>query len=422
MSMEEMKQRPKAIIVGGSIAGISCAHALISAGWNVVVLEKSTSPPQRNATGAGIAMDPLSQKIIKSWISQPQLLQEITIPLTIDQNVVTDGDKIRILTRDEKFNFRAAHWSELHGLLFNDLPPEIFLWGHHFLSLHISKDRTSVSVKAKCVQTDEIIEINGDLLVAADGSLSSIRKTFLPDLKLRYSGYCAWRGILDFSGKENSETVLGIRKLYSDLGNGVYIHLAGETHSVLYELGYEKLNWVLFVHHPEPKLKGNSVTMKVTSDMINNMYKEAEKVCLPEFVELMKKSKEPFLNFIYDCDPLEQIVWDNVVLIGDAAHPTTPHGARSTNMAIADAAILGKCLQKWGAENLASALEDYQRLRLPVTSKQVLYSRKMGRIKQGLHVPGVKTFDPKTASPKECEKLLPHKNMPFFYGVPGLDG
>ncbi|XP_050213737.1 uncharacterized protein LOC126665077 [Mercurialis annua] len=419
---ETIKKRAKAIIVGGSIAGISCAHALISAGWDVVVLEKSSSPPKSSATGAGIAMDLLSQKIVKSWISQPHLLQEITIPLTIDQNVVTDGDKIRILTRDENFNFRAAHWSELHGLLSNDLPSEIFLWGHLFLSLHISEDKASVSVKAKCVQTDEIIEINGDLLVAADGSLSSIRKTFLPDLKLRYSGYCAWRGVLDFSGKENSETILGIRKLYSDLGNCSYFHLAGGSHSVLYELRYEKLNWVWYVLHPEPELKGNSVTMKVNTDMINNLHQEAEEVWHPEFVKVMKESKEPFLNFIYDCDPLQQIVWDNVVLIGDAAHPTTPHGGRSTNMAIADAAVFGKCLQKWGVEDLASALEEYQRLRLPVTSKQVLHSRRMGRLKQGLHLPDVNTFDPKTASQEECEKLLPHKNMPFFYGVPGLDG
>nr|DAD27049.1 TPA_asm: hypothetical protein HUJ06_028517 [Nelumbo nucifera] len=33
--------KPNAVVVGGSIAGISCVHALTAAGWDAVVLEKS---------------------------------------------------------------------------------------------------------------------------------------------------------------------------------------------------------------------------------------------------------------------------------------------------------------------------------------------------------------------------------------------
>lgn len=29
----------------------------------------------------------------------------------------------------------------------------------------------------------------------------------------RYSGYCAWRGVLDFSQNENSKTIQGMRNL-----------------------------------------------------------------------------------------------------------------------------------------------------------------------------------------------------------------
>ena len=55
------------------------------------------------------------------------------------------------------------------------------------------------------------------------------------------------------------------------------------------------------------------------------MHQEAEKVCVLELVRVMKETKDPFLNFIYDSNPLEQIFWNNVVLIGDVANPTTPH-------------------------------------------------------------------------------------------------
>ncbi|CAJ2674962.1 unnamed protein product [Trifolium pratense] len=410
----------KAVIAGGSIAGISTAHALILAGWDVLILEKTTSPPTGSPTGAGLGLNPLSQQIIQSWISKPpQFLHNSTFPLTIDQNEATDSEKKvnRTLIRDESFNFRAAHWADLHGILYNALPEEVFLWGHLFISYHVANEKGSVIIKAKVLQTGEIIEIVGDLLVAADGCLSSIRQKYLPDFKLRYSGYCAWRGVLDFSEIEDSETITGIKKAYPDLGKCLYFDLASGTHSVFYELLNKKLNWIWYVNQPEPEVKGTSVTTKVTSDMIQKMHKEAEKVWIPELAKVMKETKEPFLNFIYDSDPLEKIFYDNVVFVGDAAHPTTPHCLRSTNMSLLDASVLGKCIEKWGAEKLGSALEEYQFIRLPVTSKQVLHARRLGRIKQGLVLPDRDPFDPKSARQEDCQELL-QRNTPFFNDGP----
>lgn len=71
----------------------------------------------------------------------------------------------------------------------------------------------------------------------------------------RYSGYCAWRGVLDFSRSENSETIKGIRKAYPELGNGLYFDLGSRTHSVIYELPNKRLNWIWYINQPEPQLK-----------------------------------------------------------------------------------------------------------------------------------------------------------------------
>lgn len=164
-------------------------------------------------------------------------------------------------------------------------------------------------------------------------------------------------------------------------------------------------------------MQGTSVTMKVHKEMIEKMHEEAEKVWIPELAKLMKQTEEPFINVIYDSDPLPQLYWDNVVLVGDAAHPTTPHGLRSTNMSILDAGVLGHCLGNWGLENLGSALEEFQSIRLAVVSKQVLHARKLGRIKQGLAVQDQKPFDPMTATLEESLPLQ-QRNMPFFEGAP----
>ncbi|XP_077211604.1 FAD-dependent monooxygenase sdgC-like [Tasmannia lanceolata] len=268
------KRIRKGVVVGGSIAGVSCAHALMVAGWDVVVVEKSCAPQTGSPTGAGLGLDPQARQFLQSWLSHPHLLHHVTMPLALDQNQATDSEKkiSWTLTRDESFNFRAAHWADLHALLYKALPRDVVLWGHHFLSFNTAHDKSSVTVKAKVLQTDEIVEIVGDLLIAADGSLSTICRTFLPELKLRYLGYSAWRGVLDFSENENSDTIIGIRRAYPELGNCLYFDLAPGTHCVLYELQGKKINWIWYFNQPEPVLKGSSVTIKVSSDMIEKMH------------------------------------------------------------------------------------------------------------------------------------------------------
>lgn len=78
----------------------------------------------------------------------------------------------------------------------------------------------------------------------------------------------------------------------------------------------------------------------------------------------------PFLNAIYDREPLKQLVWGRVALLGEAAHPTTPHGLRSTNMAIGDAAALRRAFEGHNGDVL-SALAAYQAERLAPTTREV---------------------------------------------------
>ncbi|XP_057790860.1 uncharacterized protein LOC131007970 [Salvia miltiorrhiza] len=185
---EETERKGKAVVVSDSIAGLSCTHALIIASWGVVVLEKTSSPATGCANGAGLGFDPLAQKVIKSWLDEPHALDLTTLPLTIDQNEATDGDKKInwMLIRDESFNFRAALWSDLYSLLYKALPPKTVRWGQTFLSFCVSDDGNRVRMKAKASQFGEIVEVAGDLLVAADGCLSSIRQSFFPECKLRF--------------------------------------------------------------------------------------------------------------------------------------------------------------------------------------------------------------------------------------------
>ncbi|XP_011622915.1 uncharacterized protein LOC18433045 [Amborella trichopoda] len=412
-----MMGKPRAIIVGGSISGLACAHSLGGAGWDVVVVEKASGLAHSgSSTGAGLGLDRHSCRVLAQWLTEQTLLHG-SLPLKVDQNQATDSEKkvCWTLARDDDFGFRAAHWGDLHALLYYSLPPQTVLWGHHFLSFQRSQE--GVQAQVEIIETDSVIKIVGDLLVAADGCLSAIRRHFFPDHKLRYLGYSAWRGVLDFSENEYSDIILGLRRVYPELGNCLYFDLAQGTHCVIYEIQNKRINWIWYVNQPEPQSKGNSMTVKVRGDMVEKMHQEAEKAWVPELARLMKETKEPFINIMYDSDPLVRLSWDNVVLVGDAAHPTSPHGLRSTNMSILDAWVLGHSLRKSGVENLGLALKEYESLRLPVVSKQVLHSRHLGRLKQGFLFSPPHSFPWKNAGPEEREELLQRK-MPFFEEIP----
>lgn len=161
-------------------------------------------------------------------------------------------------------------------------------------------------------------------------------------------------------------------------------------------------------------MQARSMTMKVNGDMVKRLHKQVDDLWVPELTKVIKETKDPFINVIYDCDPLEQIVWDNVVLVGEAAHPTTPHCARSTNMTLLDASILGQCLRRnRRLFNLESALAEYQALRLPILHAQVLHSRLVGQIKQGLTLSDREPFDPSVATTTRYLQKLQIRNIPF---------
>lgn len=84
MEEKEEEEKPKAVVVGGSVAGLSCAHALISAGWRVLVLEKTPDPPSGSPTGAGLGLEPQSLSFLSSWLPSPELLRESTLPMAVD--------------------------------------------------------------------------------------------------------------------------------------------------------------------------------------------------------------------------------------------------------------------------------------------------------------------------------------------------
>ena len=82
-------------------------------------------------------------------------------------------------------------------------------------------------------------------------------------------------------------------------------------------------------------------------------------------------------NDLVDRPPARQYARGRVVLVGDAAHPTTPNLGQGANMAIDDAIVLARALRD--ADSLATALARYERERLERTRLIVKRSWSFGR-------------------------------------------
>ncbi|PRY65886.1 2-polyprenyl-6-methoxyphenol hydroxylase-like FAD-dependent oxidoreductase [Glaciihabitans tibetensis] len=159
------RPRRRAIVVGGSLAGLCAALALSASGWEVTILEQSTQPP----AGMGMSID-------------VALLSAVT------------GLDMRALPVIET-GFPATGWGLLRQALADavERQPRIDL---------------REGVRALAVvdgQTDVVVETNAgmhraEFVVGADGYASTVRRLVSPEEPhAEYGGVVLWRGLVDES-------------------------------------------------------------------------------------------------------------------------------------------------------------------------------------------------------------------------------
>src|SRR5205085_3848643 len=180
----------RAVVIGGGIGGLCTAIGLQQAGVESVVYEQAERLSQ---VGAGVTL----------WANAMKALRK----LGLADAVINTGAKIergeirtadgRTLSRSEQGELEqlfgeptiAIHRADLHDILLSALPTGTLRLGARCVRLE--QDEAGAATHFSDGQTDR-----ADLIVGADGVNSVVRKQLFPDLKLRYSGYTAWRGVV----------------------------------------------------------------------------------------------------------------------------------------------------------------------------------------------------------------------------------
>ncbi|MBI3917784.1 MAG: FAD-dependent monooxygenase [Betaproteobacteria bacterium] len=180
--MPPPSRRPRALVIGGSLAGLSAANLLLRQGWDVEVFEQSTE--KLEGRGAGIITHPGLFDVIRV-IGIPV---DDTIGVAIEGRIVIDRSGALI----GKFPLPqvVSTWGRLYLPLKAAFPSEHYHLGYSF-------DRVSQAADGIVAHFANGESARGDLLIGADGLRSAVRGCLLPEAQPVYAGYVAWRGLVD---------------------------------------------------------------------------------------------------------------------------------------------------------------------------------------------------------------------------------
>ena len=354
------KTAGRAIISGGSIGGLFSAVALLREGWDVHVYERTEV--ELAGRGAGIVTHKtLIDALTHVGASVEDLGVEVAERVAFDKA----GGRVAAIP----FPQIVTSWDRIHQLL-RALIPE----GHHHLGTHITgyTDHGDRVV----AHTADGQDIEGDILIGADGFRSAIRGQMLPDVQPIYSGYVVWRALAheaDLSGPVQGD-VFPAFGFFAPTGTQIIGYpIAGPNNDL--RPGKRRYNFVWYSPVPKEKLNdmlrdetGHTHAISippplVRTDVLRQMEVEARAMLPGPFVEILEQSERPFFTPIYDHhSPV--MAQGRVALAGDAACVARPHVGMGVTKAACDGLALARHLSVSGID---AGLAGYSAERVPAS-------------------------------------------------------
>lgn len=368
----------KILVIGGSLGGLFAANILLRQGHDVTLLEKAIG--SLDGRGAGIVThDALADALREAGIAVDDSLGVAVskrVTLGVDGESLGEMPLPQILTS----------WSRLYHLLKENFPSERYLQGKNVKT--VSQDSNTVQVVC-----EDGSSYQAELLIASDGIRSAVRAQVAPSIQPEYAGYIAWRGVCDESHLSNYTLDTLFNYFGFCLPNGEQMlgyPVAGPGNDT--RPGKRRYNFVWYRPASEDGELVNLLTdadghhyptgippLKVSWKHLAEMRSVARKILAPQYAEILEKTASPFLQAIYDVRS-EQIVFDRIALMGDAAFVGRPHVGMGVTKAGDEAMVIARHIGQLGAT--PAALAAYSRERLQLGQQVVARAQYLGRYMQ----------------------------------------
>jgi 2-polyprenyl-6-methoxyphenol hydroxylase-like FAD-dependent oxidoreductase len=197
-----------------------------------------------------------------------------------------------------------------------------------------------------------------DLVIAADGASSTIRRLIQQAVERKYVGYVAWRGTVPETELSDSAKEVFLEKFpfYHSTGIQVLGYLIPGKNGTV-EPGQRLFNWVWYCNYENGSAeleelmtdvhgKRHAITLPVGSmnpKVWSNQKAYASRVLPLQYAEAVNKTQQPFIQAITDViSSQNSFLGGKVLLVGDALAGFRPHTAASTGQAAFDALRMGE--------------------------------------------------------------------------------
>ncbi|NME67936.1 FAD-dependent monooxygenase [Flammeovirga aprica] len=336
-------------IIGAGIGGLTTAIALKQKGFTARVFEQAK---EIKPVGAGIilannAMQVYEKLGLKDFIEQNgNPISSMNITKANLQQI----SEIDLTFFEKKYQVKniAIHRGALQQILMEQLTTEELYLDHQLHKIESNQEEV-------LLQFENGHQEQSPLVIGADGLRSNVRQQLFDKTTIRHAHQICWRGVTDFDLPDHYKNELNEAWGKTDrfgflqiAENKVYWYALKSFSDHKEEFRGEKIEKFFTEYHP--------IVNEIITSTSQNQINTAE---------------------ISDLKPTRQWFHQNVCLMGDAAHATTPNMGQGACQAVEDANVLAECLSKYKSQQ---AFQVFQKLRMPKAHQVVKTSWRVGKV------------------------------------------
>lgn len=357
-------------IIGGSIAGCLSALVFQHKGYDVQVIERSSSSLVDR--GAAVVIPGSLFSSLKSL----NLIDHDTPHL----NHKEVSFRVRRHGLDEDTLWKmptdviALRWGHLYGQLRKRLDDNYYISG-------VSVTGIEESVRGATLTLNNGTSLTSDLVIAADGIHSTGRQYVWGEHAPHYTGYILWRGLIEESCISKPEVFENVYWApYNGGLAGVYFiaNSKGDTVPGLRTLNwgvYDKISLSLLAALVPEFSEADASAYGITAQGSKRLLALAEHQLPQALQEVVQKTQTPFMQPIVDIVP-ERLARGRTVLVGDAGAVLRPHSASGISKAVQNVFSLAEKLYQ--SEDLSQAIMQWEAEQLEILAQQSRLTQSLG--------------------------------------------
>lgn len=374
----------RVLIVGAGIAGCCAAIALARAGWSVSLIEKQAAW-QFQSSGIFVYSNGLAQFDALGVMDD---LVATGFPIADGRNVYLHADGSALLQTFYPAQFEGAQRAPILGIRRADM--------HRVLSSQLTRFNVDVLLGCTVEQIESSADgaravlsnrrvVACDLIIGADGIRSSVRHMLWPEIQPRYSGFGVWRSVHRRPPHLTDKIMM--------MAPGLRLGIMPISDSQLYLFGtvpeaadawFDRAEWPALMRSRFSVFRGPAAQFLDELDAQSEvLYTAVEEVVMPGAWHLGR-----------------------VLLIGDAAHASTPFMGQGGAMAVHDAVVLARMLDSHAS--IEAALERFSQVREPMCRFVQDVSRQVG-------VSGAQSHPEQHASILDSMRATAQQRVDDFY-------